>query len=544
MQLHSPISLQHLSYIHQQATLFDDLSIAFPANKTALVGRNGIGKTALLKLIIGELQPTSGTIQVHAKVRYCPQNFIFPDDATVIDVFDLSAQWQCSVRIETGIADQDDFEIMEANWNCIHEVKQQLARFGLTHISLDRNISSLSGGERTRLLLAKCFAPGANFLILDEPSNSLDTEARALLYQAIQQWPHGLLVVSHDRTLLNLVDCIAELTSLGITLYGGNYDFYQQQKILALSALEQEYADAQKSVKKAQQSVQHSKEKHDQKRAKGVSERRAGNVDKLTANSRQGRSERSQNRMLTQAIRLTDTTQTQLKVVREKLDIFEKLDIELLNTQVPTKKLVLKVENLDFSYNSSPYSLPQVVEGNCIFHNFNLTIQGPERIAITGGNGSGKSTLFKLLLGELNPRQGTIEHGITKIAYLDQHAMQLNPELSVLENFLRINPSISEEQARFYLAQFLFRNITALKLVRNLSGGEKLRAALCCVLFSEPSPQLLLLDEPTNHLDLDSIKHLESALNQYQGALLVISHDQKFLHNIGIERIITLRGQT
>jgi ATPase subunit of ABC transporter with duplicated ATPase domains len=504
MQLRSAIILHNISYTHEQAILFKDLDFAFPMQKMALVGRNGIGKTTLLKLIMGELQPTSGSIQVHTSLRYCPQNFEFAPDATVADAFDPEEPWQ---------------------------THKQLAQFDLKQISLDRTIASLSGGERTRLLLTKCFSLGANFLILDEPSNNLDTAARELLYQAIRQWPHGLLIVSHDRTLLNVVNSIAELTTLGLALYGGNYGYYQEQKALELNAIEREYADAQKSVKKTQQSIQSTKEKHDQKKSKGMAERRANKVDKLTANSRQGRSERSQNRMLTQETRMTEETQQQLKSIREKLDVIKMLNLDLPNTYIPKQKLVLKIESLRFSYLPSP----------CLLHDFNLIIQGPEQIALTGSNGSGKSTLFKLLRGELTPQHGTIELGIHNIAYLDQHCTQLDPELSVLQSFLKLNPDIDEQQARFYLAQFLFRNTAALKIVKNLSGGEKLRAALCCSIFSKTAPQLLLLDEPTNHLDLDSIKHLETALNQYQGAIIVISHDQNFLQNIGISRIIELK---
>jgi ATPase subunit of ABC transporter with duplicated ATPase domains len=177
--------------------------------------------------------------------------------------------------------------------------------------------------------------------------------------------------------------------------------------------------------------------------------------------------------------------------------------------------------------------------GAPIIQNFALTISGPEHVALIGNNGSGKTTLVKLILGELPMSAEKIYLGVDHVRYLDQHTKLLVPELSILENFLRFNPDIGETDARFFLAQFLFRNVTALKRVTDLSGGEKLRAALACALLSNYPPQLLILDEPTNHLDITSITCIESALKNYKGALLVISHDQTFLKNVGIMREIS-----
>ncbi|MBX3710137.1 MAG: ABC-F family ATP-binding cassette domain-containing protein [Gammaproteobacteria bacterium] len=192
-------------------------------------------------------------------------------------------------------------------------------------------------------------------------------------------------------------------------------------------------------------------------------------------------------------------------------------------------KVILEIEHLIFSY----------PESNDLFiKNFSLTIKEPERIALCGTNGSGKTTLIKLILNELQPSYGEIFLGTERISYLDQNTMQLNPEVSILDNFLRLNSDTKENEAYQALAQFLFKNTSALKLVKHLSGGEKLRALLACTLKSSNPPQLLILDEPTNHLDLNSMKSIESALKNYQGAMIVISHDQSFLESIGIERII------
>jgi ATPase subunit of ABC transporter with duplicated ATPase domains len=503
MSQHSSILLHHINYTYQDNPIFTHLTYAFGMGKMGLVGRKGIGKTTLLRLLLGELLPDNGNIQRKVTIAYCPQDYPLKETATVGEILGISEAWQAYPALQL---------------------------FELTHLSMDQLVHTLSGGQRTRLLLARCFTSKADFLILDEPTNNLDSHARQLLYCAIQQWPSGLLVVSHDRALLNLMDAIIELNTLGLHTYGGNYEYYQQQKSIEIAAIEQEYVDAKKELKRTKQSIQSSKEQHAQKRSKGEHEARSGKVDKLTAKSRRGRSERTQSRMLVQENRMLVNAQQKLTTVQEKLDIYETLDIALPNTYIPAQKRVLQMENINFGYKAD----------TLLFTDFNLIIQGPERIVLTGSNGSGKSTLFKLIQAELAPDTGTIYCGVEKIAYLSQHIEKLDETESVLNNFLQLNPDLSEFESRSHLAQFLFRNKAALQKVSELSGGKRLRAALACLLCANNPPQLLLLDEPTNHLDLESIAQIEAILKHYQGALIISSHEQRFLQNIGCARIIKL----
>lgn len=530
MQFVPCIRIDHLSYsIPSHQLLFEDLSLALGPEKTGLVGRNGVGKSTLLKLILGTLVSDMGSIEVLGRVAYCPQQLEIKPEKTLADVFGVADKLQALQRIIQGSVDETDFLLVNDDWNLQERIQQQLTELGLSHLNLDRKFSTLSGGERTRIVLAKAFLAKPDFIVLDEPTNNLDAASREFLYAAIKQWQGGMLVVSHDRTLLNLMERIIELTSLGIKNYGGNYDYFVEQNAINRIASERELFDAKKELQKTKSSIQSRHESQEQKDSYGRRQFLAGKLDKITANSSKGRSEKTQNRHAKLNESLLKVAEEKLQAAKAKIEIAHEINIAMPSTFVPNGKMVLEIEDLVFGY-----------EGDVkpIIKDFNLKVMGPEHIALLGNNGSGKTTLVKLMLGELKPVSGYISLGVRYVNYLDQHANLLDPNLSILDNFIKLNPAINTTDARFYLADFLFRGMAALKLVKDLSGGEQLRAVLACVLMSQHPPQLLILDEPTNHLDLDSITSIESALKHYQGALLVISHDHKFLDNIKISRTI------
>lgn len=525
----SRILINHLNYsIPNDKQLFKELSLTFCAEKTGLIGKNGVGKSTLLKLIAKELPPDSGSIEITGDITYCPQELKINLDHTVADALGISEKIQAFQRVTAGSADENDFAIINDDWMIQEHTTQQLENFGLSHLDLNRKINSLSGGEKTRLMLAKNFLANPDFIILDEPTNNLDNTSRQFLYNAISKWNGGMLVVSHDRALLNLMNQIIELTSLGINIYGGNYDYFAEQKNLIRAANERELLNARKDLIKTQTNIQKRHERREQKTAYGRKLFKTGKIDKLTANSFRGRSEKTQSRNSKMNENLLKNAEENLQTAKSKIESNHVIDVALPNTFVPNGKVVVDIKNLTFGY----YAKTPLIK------NFNLKIIGPERIALTGNNGSGKTTLIKLILEELKPDHGKVAIGVERISYFDQNISLLNTEISVLENFKRLNPDTNETDAYFYLADFLFRNTAALKLFKDLSGGEKLRATLACVLMSKHPPQLLILDEPTNHLDFESIISIESALKHYQGAMIVISHDQNFLKNIGVEKFI------
>lgn len=535
MQSASTILINHLTYfLPNDKALFKDFSCAFSAERVGLIGKNGMGKTTLLKLIIGELQANAGSIEIIGSIAYCPQLPVMLAEQTVADFLNISEKIQALEKIMQGSINTNDFTVVGSDWDIRERTQLKLAEFGLTHLALAQSFTSLSGGEKTRLALARVFLANADFIILDEPTNNLDAASRDYLYQAISCWKKGLLVVSHDRALLNLMDTIMEITSLGVNFYGGNYDDFVEQKSVHQQALQRELLDAKKELTNTKATIQATRERSEQKKSYGRKQFLSGKVDRMLANSLRGRSEKTQSRHAKLKENLIKNSEKKLVEAQEKIEIQESININLPKTFVPNGKMVLEIEDLVFSYPDCSRPL---------IDNFNLKIMGPERIALIGENGSGKTTLIKLILNQLEKTSGKIFIGVDQVKYLDQSINTLEGELSILDNFLKLNPDKNQRDAYHALAQFLFRNTAALKQVKNLSGGERLRAELACMLMSNDPPQLLILDEPTNHLDLESIANIESALKHFCGAMIVISHDQVFLNNIQTKRIISLQGK-
>jgi ATPase subunit of ABC transporter with duplicated ATPase domains len=535
MQQTTRILIHHLNYqLPDSQALINDLSLAIAQRKTGLVGRNGIGKSTLIKLITGELCSTSGNIQVDGKLAYVPQNPDAHPNITLAEFLGFAEKLSAFERITHGSIDENDFTILNEEWDIQDRFTQILSIFNLAHLSQNHPLEKLSGGEKTRLWLTKVFSSDANFILLDEPTNHLDIVGREQLYDTIQQWTGGMIVASHDRALLNLMEQMVELSTLGAKIYGGNYDDYAQQKCIEKKAAEQMIQARAEILDKSKELAQTRRERHEQNEAKGNRAKKAqiqakGSYDKLAMKSAKGRSERTNRRIRIQAERKIDLVESQLFSAKEKLEVVDDIHIDLPKTHVPNGKIILDIHQLNFAFPNSSSS---------IIHLFDLQLIGPERIALIGANGSGKTTLVKLILNELTPQSGRITLGTDRICYLDQQTHQLNPDLSILENFMQLNPDCNENEAYMNLAKFLFKNTFARKIVKNLSGGERLRALLACVLMSKNPPQLMILDEPTNHLDLNSIENIESALKNYQGAMIVISHDAKFLDNIKIGRKI------
>ncbi len=524
------ILIHHVNYsIPNDRMLFQALNLSLSAKKIGLIGRNGTGKSTLLKLIMGEVLPDAGSIHVTGELSYCPQQFDEPGETCIAHVLGVKTKLDALSRIEAGSTHEEDFKLVDDDWLIAERTHQQLIEFGLQHIALTSTLDMLSNGEKTRLYLAKAFLTHPDFIILDEPTNNLDSASRAYLYTAIAKWKKGLIVVSHDRALLNLMDEIIELTTLGATIYGGNYDHYITQKELHLQANLRELSDAKKALTSSKISIQGSREKREQKKSRGRKLRLTGKTDKMSANSKKGRSEKTQSRLATQSEMLLQNAKEKLQEAKSKIECIENINVDLPKTFVPNGKVIVEINNLSFSY--TEHSSP-------IINQFNMKIMGPERIGLMGKNGCGKTTLIKLIMQSLTPSSGSIKLGVDQISYLDQTTKILHEQSSILDNFLRLNPSANQMDAQHALAKFLFRNVNANKLVKNLSGGEKLRAALACTLMADIPPQLLILDEPTNHLDINSIASIESALSCYQGTMIIITHDMTFLKNINVTRCI------
>tara|TARA_R110002072_G_scaffold262601_1_gene421393 strand:+ start:2667 stop:4286 length:1620 start_codon:yes stop_codon:yes gene_type:complete len=519
------ISLHNISFYLPTLDkyIFKNLNLNFNAKKIGIVGENGLGKSTLLKIILKDLDVESGSVNIDGSISYCFQNYNLLTNKEISEVLGVKDKLDALDRINQGSTEPKDFDILNDDWLIKNKVTDILKDLNLSDIDISRKFDSLSGGECTILMLAKAFLSDSDFIIFDEPTNNLDLNSRKNLYKKVKDYKKGLIIVSHDRELLNLMDEIIEINPLGISIFGGNYSFYLQEKAIIENSNLKNLDIAKKDLKKIKKEAQVTKEKQEKKSSQGKNLRKNGGQSKLILNAMQEKSEQTLNTLSLKEKRILTDAQNKLQKAQENIFSGKNFNFDMSCTKIPENKKVLEIQDLSFSYKDKN-----------ILNKFNYLITGPQRIAIYGNNGSGKTTFLKLLVKELRPDSGTIMFGTEKINYFDQNINILNDNLSILDNYLNINQDIKEEDARTNLARFLFRNKLSLKLVKNLSGGEKLRAALALVLTSNKVPELLILDEPTNHLDINSVSFLEKVLNDYKGALLVVSHDESFLKNIGV----------
>jgi ATPase subunit of ABC transporter with duplicated ATPase domains len=512
--------------------LLHDLSLSFGRERSGLIGPNGSGKTTLLRLLAGELRPSHGRVHRTGTIAVLPQEFAPPAGATLAAVLGVEDRLAALRRMDAGTATIHDVEIVGDEWDIHERAVATLARFSLHHLSLDRPVGAVSGGEATRVALARLALARPDFLILDEPTNHLDASSRASLYAFVEEWGGGLLCVSHDRELLRRMDRIVELSSLGVRSYGGNYDFYRARRDEDDAAAVRELDSARAALKLAEREARASRERQARREAQGKRDRATANMPKILLNTRRGQAQATGAKVRAITEREVEERRERAAAARERVEQRELPRFDLPSTELHAGRRVLEMDGVSVWY---PRASGPAID------DFSLHIVGPERVAITGPNGSGKSTLLRVAMGTLAPSAGMVRRlPDGEVAYLDQRGAALEPALSVLENFQGYHPRLEPSQARYALARFLFSDEAALQTVATLSGGQWLRASLACVLGGTRPPAFLILDEPTNHLDLDALAALESALRGYDGALLVVSHDADFLEAIGVERYLEL----
>lgn len=521
------ITLSGISWsIPGHPPLFADLNLNFGPSRTGLVGRNGVGKTTLLKLIAGELSPQTGGVSVRGRLGRLRQSVQVTPEETVADLFGATASLALLARAERGEA--TEAELADADWTLESRMATALGRVGLAP-SPETRLATLSGGQRTRVALASLVFDEPDFLLLDEPTNNLDREGRKAVIELLAGWRSGAITVSHDRELLETMDEIVELTMLGATRYGGNWSVYRELKAQELAAARRDLAEADKRVADINRSAQAAVERQARRTSRAKKKAAEGGIPKIFLGGlkEQGETTTAVNRRL--AERRREEALDQAKSARERIEVLQPFTVELPPTGLPTGKVVLRLEHVTVGYQPD----------RPVLRDLSLSLIGPERVAVTGPNGSGKTTLLSLILGELQPWSGEVQV-LTEMVMLDQRVSLLDPALSIRDNFRKRHPESDENACRAALARFRFRAEAALQRVSTLSGGELLRAGLACVLGGEKLPPLLILDEPTNHLDIGSIETVEAGLRAYDGALLVVSHDEAFLEAIGITQRLEL----
>lgn len=530
---HPSILIHRLHYqIPNTAIAWKDINLSFVAGKTAIVGKNGVGKTTLLHILQGSLQPSQGSVVRHGSCMYLPQhNPQSQAQITVADALGVSGILAALTRIGAGSVHPEDFNTVGTHWDITDKIQQACQRFNFWPLDLDAPLKQLSCGQQTKVLLAKIAIFNPDIILLDEPSNHLDQQSRQILYDFITHSSALMVIVSHDRCLLEHMHNIIEINAHGFQHYSGNYQQFLQKKQQQQQIDQKNLQDAKNDLQQRQRQAQQNREAHQRRKGRGRQQLLSGKTDKLTSRHKQGRSEKSHQRITHIAQQRQQQQLTQVASAQDAIEVEKRFDLRVHCQAEAKSKQIIEIIDLYFKYPKSSKQL---------FNHFNLLLKAGSRTAICGNNGCGKSTLLQLINSQLQADSGTINIYTNDVAYLDQQVSLLKPQLTVLENYLHYHPQTSIQHAYTACASAGFPNQKAQQRAASLSGGERMRAGLSITLLAHTPPQLILLDEPNNHLDLNTQFVLEQALQKYQGTLLVVSHDPYFLRQIAIDRYLQL----
>lgn len=524
----SSLVLSDVAYAFPDNTqLFNGLDVTVGPGLTALVGRNGAGKSTLLRLIAGERRPTRGSISVDGDpagpptVGYLPQLLAdAPARRTLADELGVGGRLAALTRIEAGEGDDDDFVLVGDDWAVAERTIALLDDLGLP-TELDRPVVALSGGERTLAAVAGRLLGRPQVLLLDEPSNNLDGRARERLFAAIDGFVGGgdrvVLVVSHDLELLDRAGRTVELRAGRCRVFGGSYAHYREVVEAEQGAALQSLTGARNDLRAEKRGRVERVEKANRRAAQGRRVQAAGGMPKIFLNARRASAQEAAGRLRAVHEQGVEQAREHMREADAAVRREERLRVELPDPGLPAGRVVLDVDDR--------------VAGR-------VHIAGPARVRLAGPNGSGKTTLLRRLLSDVARVDDEEVH--VPWALLPQDLRVEHPEWSVIDALLAVRPSASTEEAHAHAARMLFTGGAGFRRLADLSGGERLRAALAARLFARPVPQLLVMDEPTNNLDPDGVQVLADALAQWRGALLLVSHDDAFCDRVGVDDVITL----
>lgn len=520
----SAITLHDLCFEWPDGTsVLAQLDGTMTTGRTGLIGRNGAGKSTLFRLIAGELTPTSGHISTIGDVGYLAQTLTLGHGRTVAGLLGIEPDLRALHAIEAGDADVRHFDAVGDDWDIESRADEALQRIGFSAADLQRPASSVSGGEAMLIALTGLRLRRTPVTLLDEPTNNLDRRTRAQLAEFVDDWPGTLVVISHDLELLERMDSTAELHAGRLEVFGGPYSQFREH-------LAQQQAAAVQAARTAQQALKTEKKQRIEAETKNARRERAGRrtqasggIPRILVNYRVNRAQGAAGAMRATHEDKVRAAQAAVNASDAKVRDEEHIHLTLPDPEVPRSRRIAELRD----------------------ESRTIVLQGPERVALTGPNGSGKTTLLEhLVRGGSEP--GVRGRGITgelltdRVGYLPQRLDDLDDLGSALENVQVAAPCLPAGEIRNQLARLLLRGTVVDRPVSSLSGGERFRVSLARLLLAEPPAQLLILDEPTNNLDITSVEQLAEALGAYRGALLVASHDIRFLAKLDLDAVIEI----
>ena len=572
------LTFDHVTFAWPDGSIaLDDVTAAFGERRTGLVGRNGSGKSTLLKLAAGVLRPASGRILADGeplgirgsggspivaddRIAYLPQMLTLETSARVAELLGVNRALDAVRAIEAGDVSPERFDEVGDDWDIEARAHAALAEAGLSPEMLDRSVGELSGGEAMLTALTGVRLAGSAITLLDEPTNNLDRTARERVYDMVRSWRGALVVVSHDLALLELMDETAELHEHMFTMFGGPYSAWRESLEVAQAAAAQTVADARKEVAKEKRQRIELETKIARRNRAG--KKKAESLPPILANASARRAEETAGRLRVEAREKEGAARAALdaadRLVRDDASVV----FNLPDPAVAAGRRILTIGDGERQW----------------------IVQGPERVALVGPNGAGKTTLLRQILGidmgetdaqretpEKNPAPGAEEPAhepappadepdprpaptvddiaraselhTDRVGYLAQRLDGLDESAAAFEAVRSAAPHVPDAELRNRLARFLIRGEAANRPIGSLSGGERFRVAIARLLLADPPPQLLVLDEPTNNLDIDTARHLREALAAYRGAVIVVSHDQAFLDELGLDLTLELSGE-
>lgn len=530
------ISIHQLCYVHvDMEPLFHALNLTVnKGERLALVGKNGSGKSTLLRIIEGSLQPASGEVICSSTPYYVPQHFGQFGEMTVAEALKVDIPIKALQAILSGDASEENFSLLNDDWSVEERSLSALAFWDLDYIDLSQRMHTLSGGEKTKVFLAGIQIHSPEIILMDEPTNHLDSKSRNKLYDMIRTGRSTMLIVSHDRTLLNLLTCICELDRSSIITYGGNYEFYKEQKEQALNAMQEQLDEKEKDLRLARKLARETIERKNKSSVRGEKQAVKKGGPRIAMGNMKDKAEKSTVKLNDIHVEKMTALQSSISELQQAIPDQRLLQTDFNSSGLHIGKILINAERVNFSYGGSEtdrlWQAPLTLE-----------VRSGDRIHISGNNGSGKTTLVKLFLGELEPTDGFITRADFSWLYIDQECSLIDGELTVYEQTERFNTGLKpEHELKSILSRYLFPYGTWEKKCCYLSGGEKIRLLFCCLMIGNNTPDVFILDEPTNNLDIQSVDIITAAIKSYRGTVLLISHDNYFKREIKITRSVEL----